>query len=482
MVASVLALSLLGLSAVNALPAQPVEERQTWTIGGGGSSFGGGGLRECTPGVPDKEQGPCLMAPITGGLNPPPKTLPKQRRDQAQETLKRLQQDLVKLQNKENKSSADKQKIKALQAAIKHLSGVVAISAPPGSSTTFIPGKRDLITFEPIGAFSSQCPKSLEGYKKAIQRLQTIRNPSLDDILNIQRLTHILTGCGYAISDDSATLIKISDKRSEKADSAIVTSLQNAYTASLEGLGGSAPAFNTWLLLQGVADQLEYYGVSVDRSVGLGGLNKRQGDWRLGCQGADLISVITLWNALVHDFGRDISKWPRDIFWQYYTLLRTLEACGVIVGGLIPNPTVPGGPLTPNPTVPGGTLRPDPVTPGGPLKPDPVATGAPLRPDPVVPGGALIPEVPVPGGSIKPDPAVPGGPMTPDPTTPGGSLKPPKVKRSSPNAATLEAVQILDKYYGPPVQSSKSGGQIVDLGDKGVVVIGWPSTRFGISP
>ncbi|KAK5652087.1 hypothetical protein OQA88_10865 [Cercophora sp. LCS_1] len=70
MVRSALALSLLGLSAVNALPAQPVEERQTWIIGPPGEpSFGGGGLRPCDAENP----GACFYPPITGGLNPSPK-------------------------------------------------------------------------------------------------------------------------------------------------------------------------------------------------------------------------------------------------------------------------------------------------------------------------------------------------------------------------------------------------------------------------
>ncbi|KAK4100922.1 hypothetical protein N658DRAFT_486618 [Parathielavia hyrcaniae] len=73
MVASTLALSLIGIGAVQALPAgNTVEERQGVWLGPGSGSFipGNGKLPPCLTGKPLKEQPPCLLPPITGDIKP----------------------------------------------------------------------------------------------------------------------------------------------------------------------------------------------------------------------------------------------------------------------------------------------------------------------------------------------------------------------------------------------------------------------------
>lgn len=72
MVGSALALSLIGLGAVQALPAgEPLKERQVW-IGDGSVTItpGDGELPVCLEGVPLKQQPPCLLPPVVGGLEP----------------------------------------------------------------------------------------------------------------------------------------------------------------------------------------------------------------------------------------------------------------------------------------------------------------------------------------------------------------------------------------------------------------------------
>src|ERR1700761_9579103 len=78
MALSVLALSLVGLSAVHAVPAsKTVEERQggVWGIGSGaGSIWGGSGapVPTCIDNVPLAQQAPCFpTGPLVGGFRPP---------------------------------------------------------------------------------------------------------------------------------------------------------------------------------------------------------------------------------------------------------------------------------------------------------------------------------------------------------------------------------------------------------------------------
>ncbi|KAK0642024.1 hypothetical protein B0T16DRAFT_462045 [Cercophora newfieldiana] len=78
MVRSVFAISLLGLGAVQALPAN-LQSRQGFVIGGpsnGAIAPGapiGGGLPACNPDVPPEKQEACLYEPISGEMKPSPK-------------------------------------------------------------------------------------------------------------------------------------------------------------------------------------------------------------------------------------------------------------------------------------------------------------------------------------------------------------------------------------------------------------------------
>lgn len=82
MVASAIALSLIGLGAVQALPTgKTVEERQIW-FGDGSGIFipGDGELPVCLmDGTPLHEQPPCMLPPIVGGLGPSNKRAVRKR-------------------------------------------------------------------------------------------------------------------------------------------------------------------------------------------------------------------------------------------------------------------------------------------------------------------------------------------------------------------------------------------------------------------
>ena len=195
---SVLALSLLGLGAVRALPAPAVEERQVFDIGNGGGTFepGNGSLPPCITEVPIEEQPPCFMAPITGGMNPPRVkrfTLPPDYNTNTKKVIQQLELELQRLQNKRYKTEADQQEIKDIKAALKYLAGIVSISAPEGGSSTFTPGKR--FTLPPDA--STDKKKAIQYLELELQRLQNKRHKTEADqqeIKNIKAALKYLAG------------------------------------------------------------------------------------------------------------------------------------------------------------------------------------------------------------------------------------------------------------------------------------------------
>lgn len=464
MVRSVFALSLLSLSAVNALPSN-VQERQAWIIGqpdNGGLSPSpptGGGLKYCSPDTPPKE--PCFYPPITGDFKPSPK---RDERIESRQSLnppggsnikaviKQLEKDLVKLQNKKSKTRDDVKQINAIKQALKHLAGITSVQAPPGTSTTFTPGKRDEITLETIGGYQSQCPHT-GGIQSALKILLSKAHRSEAEVLAIVQLTHILGGCGLKISDDGATFTKITPKSSGSDPS--FAGLQVAYTEGLQALGDHKPSFTSWIILEGIADTLEANGVSVDRSIVLGGsgasLVTRQ--QRIGyCEPIDVLLLMTLYRSILREYGRDTSKWPSSITSQARSILTVLSLCGENTSTITPVPYTPGGSITPQPTIPGGSLYPQPT---------------------------------IPGGSFQPQPTIPGGGIYPQPTIPGGSMNP--TKRSV--ESSLAALQVLEKAYGtydsgkiPAAVFLPMENLVAYLQGQGIVVLGWPKTTFGVAP
>ncbi|KAL2021339.1 hypothetical protein VTK56DRAFT_7310 [Thermocarpiscus australiensis] len=240
-------------------------KRQIW-IGDGTGTFtpGGGEPPTCLTNIPLNEQPPCLLPPIVGGLKPPKKgkrfTLLTDYATNTKKVIEELEADLIKLQNKQNKTPEDVEEIKAIKAALLYLAGITNISAPPGTGSTFTPGKRDVdSSLDAVGTYASVCA-DLESAEIALETLMHKDKPTSEERIIMQELEAFLKGCGITIvksPDGTITIIKPSDKK------------------------------------------------------------------------------------------REVAGWTTPV----------------------PGNTIPGGPLVPDPTIPGGPLIPDPTVPGGPIKP-----------------------------------------------------------------------------------------------------------------
>ncbi|KXX76774.1 hypothetical protein MMYC01_206032 [Madurella mycetomatis] len=470
MVGSTFALSLIGLGAVQALPAgKQVEERQGGIIIGDGTGVfipGGGDnpLPPCLVGTPINEQPPCLLPPITGGLEPPgnpadedaggakvrvkrqitigdgtgifvpgqgelpicltttpiseqppcilppiaggvlPPSPPKEKRGQPEDrftlppdyatntkkVIEKLQKDLVALQNKRHKTAADLREIKALKAALLYLAGITHISAPPGSGTTFTPGKRDIgFSLDAVGTYASVCP-GIEGAQIALQTLMHKDKHTPQERIIMQKLAAFLKGCGIVIvksPDGTYTIIKPSDKKRDVSlEELDVAGLEAAYDELLQAaVEAGQPSFANWLVLQHIADLLDNYSATpVDRSAeGIAQVlaalgqpkTKRQSETiTVGtrtCQVADVMGLRAALAALLIAYGDPVNS-PPSIFLVQQVIVSALQLCGQTVAGwttLVPGSPIPGGPMIPEVTVPGGPMKPDPTIPGGPMKP-----------------------------------------------------------------------------------------------------------------
>lgn len=465
MVGYAFTLSLLGISAVYALPtAKAVEERQTFGIGEGSGSFGSGGfgnLQPCSPTIPLEEQPPCIFSPIGGGIRPgkakrqgefslgDPSNyaeqkaaiaalqaqlivlqnkedksdaelaqiaalqamiaykegiisisapegssssfnhgrrqaefkLPPDYKENTKKVIKELESRLIKLQNKKNKTAADNAEIKSLKAALKYLAGITSISAPPGSESSFTPGKRDgtvSFSLDSVGAYAASCP-NLDAAELAYEKLLQKKKLSVEEYIVFKKIEHFLAGCGIKIiqsPDGTSTIIKPSDKKRDLqlTPDIDLAGLQASYSTLIQSLGSSAPSFSTWLVLQQMADLLEVYGISVDRSsaaftpitpkrqIAIGGK---------ACELSDILGLKAALAALLTAYG-DPAKAPANIYLIEQVLVTALQICGQSVQGwttLTPGNPIPGGPIVPDKPVPGGPLKPDPYNPGSPLKP-----------------------------------------------------------------------------------------------------------------
>lgn len=458
MVGSVFALSLLGLSAVNALPAS-LQDRQGFIIGGPPSSGaitpGDGGLPTCNPDIPPESQQACIYPPFTGTINPTPKTKRQQLTNpsnaEAKKIIKTLELELQRLQAKKNKTKDEKKAIEVIKKELKRLAGVVNITPAPGGSTTIVPGKRDEGEFSlgSFGAYKDHCPFSTQGLQAALTQLLRKPHRSEEETLAIVEITHILSGCGQSISDGTATLTPIHPR-----DDVSFVGLEAAYLEAVKTLGDNKPSFTSWLILSGIAETLKEHGITVP-TLGSGTTTLVPRQQRIGtCEPIDVLLLLTLYRSFLREYGYDTSKWPNSVTSQARSILTVLSLCGEPTSTITPVPYIPGGSITPSPTYPGGTINPNPT---------------------------------IPGGAITPVPYIPGGSFEPSPTYPGGSLNP--TKRSADTQAALEALHILEKAYGtydsgkiPAAIFLPMANLVAYLEGQGVVVLGWPKTTIGKAP
>ncbi|KAK4215324.1 hypothetical protein QBC37DRAFT_281875 [Rhypophila decipiens] len=311
--------------------------------------------------------------------------LPPDYKTNTKQVIKDLQTRLIKLQNKKNKTPNDVSEIKAIKAALQYLAGIVSISAPDGSSSTFVPGKRS-VSLDSVGTYSSASVCSnLEAAELAYEKLmQSKTKLSVKQYIVFKQLEHFLAGCGIKIiqvPDGTSTIIKPSDKKRDVVSLTPLSpdfdlaGLETSYRAMIQSLGSSSPSFGTWLALQQIADLLQVYGVTVDRSaatftplltpkrqIAIGGK---------ACELTDIMGLKAALAALLTAYG-DPSKAPTNIFLIEQVIVTALQICGQSVQGwttLTPGNPIPGAPMVPDKTVPGGAIVPDKPVPGAPLKP-----------------------------------------------------------------------------------------------------------------
>jgi len=423
MVTAALTLSLLGLGAVNALPTtNNVKERQL--VGGGGSVIitpapgtGDGPIElpTCSITIPINQQPPCIFSPLPGEFLPPmPPMPPKGKRDfvlppdyktNTKAVIKQLEVQLVSLQNKKVKTQEDLTDIAAIKAALKYLANITSISAPPGSGTIFIPGKRDV---EAAGAYAAQCPE-LSAAEAAIKKLLSKKNLTLEERMLINSLRAFLVGCGAIVStspDGSIIIIRPGGKKREEESPELVveapapvdagfslTGLEEAYKALYAAYEGaeSRPSFTSWLALQQMADLLDLYGKPVQQLISRAEteaptpIERRQIGIIGGgaCEPADVMGLRAALIALLVAYGHP-SQAPANIFLVEQVLVSALQICGAGPAGwtvIIPGTPVPG-PMVPEVPTPGAPMIPEITVPGGPMVPEVPSAGAPMKPAP----------------------------------------------------------------------------------------------------
>ncbi|KAK3947052.1 hypothetical protein QBC32DRAFT_386013 [Pseudoneurospora amorphoporcata] len=312
-----------------------------------------------------------------------PFSLPGDYASDTKKVILQLEKQLVALQNKKDKTDEDVADIQALKSALKFLAGIDQISAPPGTETGFVPGKRDAPS---VGSYVSVCP-GLEGAEIALETPLHKSKPSVQEYIIIQKLTNFLAGCGITIvksPDGTWTILKPSDKkRGVDTEVTVATpklvadfdlaGLEESYHLLLESTRGSQPSFVTWLALRQIADLLELYGAPVYSAISsASATSKRQITIGTGsCQLLDILGLKAALAALMTAYG-DPAKAPTNIFLIEQILVTAIQLCGQGVPGwttLTPGNPIPGGPLVPDPTIPGGPIKPDPYVPGGEIRP-----------------------------------------------------------------------------------------------------------------
>jgi len=483
-----LALALLGLGAVHALPAQQptqqVEERAPQIFGPPTSSFGPGDL-------PRPENVPCnpitekwCWWPVTAA---PPTTnegdhfgfgtYPRRDNEEAVDKAKRSSVDDLKhelidletrlqiLQNRPDKSHDDWDEIRWLRRELDRLAGIVRIIAPPGTITTFTPGKRDEgaakekrqgLIFPGSGAKGNTDPASCPSLNEAARFLDKllgfIDRKHLDrwgQDVTIQAFEAFLDGCNMGleeVEDDEGVLIEVFRKTDREhsggrrlwpraapaapdAEPLDVTGLQTAHDAMLEALGDATPSIGTWMVLKQLEAELAAHGAPA-----AGAVAKRQGSGGIisigegACQLTDILALKAALAALGITYGTDRNRVPPSIFLIEQVIVTALQICRQDVPGwttFTPGNPQPGGALVPERPAPGGgSVVPERPAPGGALVPERPAPGGgsvvPERPAPG--GGRIVPERPGDGGRINPERPGDGGRINPERPGDGGRI------------------------------------------------------------
>ncbi|KAK0717915.1 hypothetical protein B0T26DRAFT_741070 [Lasiosphaeria miniovina] len=524
MVGSGLALSLLSLGT----------ERQIWGIGEGSGTFtpGTGGIPTCLTNVPLHEQPPCILPPLSGGFIPPKEkrsfTLPPDYGTNAKKVIEQLELELEQLQNKRHKSAQDKDDIEAIKGALKYLAGITAISAPPGTGSTFTPGKR---SFSLPPDYASNTKEAIKQLEVTLVKLQNKRNKTAEDKADIQAIKAALkylagitsitapSGTGSTFTPGKRQAFGLGG--SGGSYSSKCPNLDGAELALEALLHKSSPSVQEIFVIQSLKHFLYGCGITIVKSpdgtsttikpsdkrdvaltadFDVAGLEQAYGallssvssekpsftTWLTLEQIADMLEIygVSVDHLSLFDAGkRQISIGGKtcqasDVMGLKAALAALLTAYGdpahappnvFLVEQIIVTALQICGQ-----SVQGWTT----LTPGNPIP------GGAIIPNPTIPGGAITPDPTTPGGAITPDPYNPGSPIRPDPYNPGGPMKP-SDKRQAPikdPAALLAALHTLEDKYGRygsgtiPVPIFLIMVNIVTILQDipGVVVPGWP--------
>ena len=369
--------------------------------------------------------------------------------DEIKREIIELERRLQDLQNLQDKSREDWEEIRWLRRELERKVGIVRIIAPPGTVTTFTPGKRDVdgekekrqgLIFPGGGGQGNYDPSACPSLNEAARILDKLlsyidrgRLPQWAENEAVRAYEVFLDGCNMALEeteDDQGVLIEVYRKGDHahsgghrlwpRADAAAdeqfdVTGLQTAHDVLIETLGGTAPSIATWMVLKQIEAEIAAHG-------GAPAVAKRQGSGGIiaigegACQLADILALKAALAALGITYGNDRSKTPPSVFLVEQVIVSALQICRQDVPGwttFTPGNPLPGGPLVPAQPVQGGPLVPERPAPGGSLEPSRPGSGGPIIGDRPGEGGRIIPDRPGEGGRIIPDRPGDGGRIKP---------------------------------------------------------------------
>ncbi|KAH7625571.1 hypothetical protein B0T09DRAFT_273853 [Sordaria sp. MPI-SDFR-AT-0083] len=454
-------------------------------IGPGNGGFHPGDSEEiptCEISLPINEQPPCIFFPIPGEIRPGKRSfsLPADYATNTKQVILQLEKQLVALQNKKNKTSEDIADIRAIKAALKYLANIDKISAPPGSETGFVPGKR---SFSLPGDYASDTKKVILQLEKQLIALQNKRNKTDEDLADIRAIKSalkFLAGIDQISAPPGTETGFVPGKRdasSVGAYASVCPGLEGAEIALETLLHKPKPTVQEYIIIQKLTNFLAGCGIAIVKSP--------DGTWTIlkpsdKKRGVDTdVAVAT--PKLVADFdlsGLEESyhlllestqgRQPSFVTWlALRQIADLLELYGAPVDGAVSSVSATSKRQI---TIGTGscqlldvlglkaalaallTVYGDPTkAPTNIFLIEQILVTAIQLCGQGVPGWTnLAPGNPIPGGPLVPDPTIPGGPITPDPYVPGGPIRPGRRQEDALDDPTtlLDTLQVLETHYG----------------------------------
>lgn len=454
-------------------------------LGPGWSDFhpgSGNTIPTCEISLPIKQQPPCIFFPIPGEIRPGKRSfiLPADYATNTKQVILQLEKQLVALQNKKNKTSEDIADIRAIKAALKYLANIDQISAPPGSETGFVPGKR---SFSLPSDYASDTKKVILQLEKQLIALQNKKNKTDEDLADIQAIKSALkylAGIDQISAPPGTETGFVPGKRD--------TSSVGAYASVCPGLEGAEIALETllhkpkptvqeYIIIQKLTNFLAGCGIAIVKSP--------DGTWTIikpsdKKRGLDTeVAVATPQPVADFDLAGLEESYhlllestqggqPSFVTWlALRQMADLLELYGAPIDGAVSSASAPSKRQI---TIGTGscqlldilglkaalaalmTAYGDPAkTPTNIFLIEQILVTAIQLCGQGVPGWTtLTPGNPIPGGPLVPDTTIPGGPIKPDPYVPGGPIRPGRRQADALDDPTtlLDALQVLEAHYG----------------------------------